>query len=45
MKYHLIAYFLRNISAKNYLYRSMFIEVIASLSSVVFVDSVYIAMP
>jgi len=34
--YHSIAYFLSNISAKNYQNRLMFVEVIASQSSVVF---------
>ena len=40
IKYHLIAYFHSNISAKNYQNRSMFVEVIASESSVVFWDTV-----
>jgi len=36
MKYRLTAYFLSNIFAKNYQNRSMFLEVIASQSSAVF---------
>jgi len=41
IKCYLIAYFLGNISAKNCQNRSMFVEVIASQSSVVFWDTVY----
>jgi len=36
MKYHLTAYFLSNIFAKNYRNGSMFVQVIASQSTVLF---------
>jgi len=44
IKLHLAAYLLSNICAKNYQNRFVYVEVIASQSSVVFCDTVYVCM-